>query len=96
MAVQHRYAGATVGCEPTGHRWRVLEQLAAEHDMSFVCVNPMLVGRARESEDYTRDKSDDKDAVLIARLVTQLNCYIPERADPTWRGYASSEHAANG
>ena len=22
--------------------------------------------------------------MLIARLVTQLNCYIPERADPTW------------
>ena len=37
--------------------------------MTLVCVNPMLVGRAREAEDYTRDKSDDKDAVLIARLV---------------------------
>jgi transposase len=44
----------------------------------------MLVGRARETEDYTRDKSDDKDAVLIARLVAQLHCYIPERADQTW------------
>ena len=44
----------------------------------------MLVGRAREAEDYTRDKSDDKDAVLIARLVAQLHCYAPERADETW------------
>jgi transposase len=84
MAVQHGFTGVTVGCEPTGHRWRVLEQLAAQNDMPFVCVNPMLVGRAREAEDYTRDKSDDKDAVLIARLVAQLNCYIPERADQTW------------
>jgi transposase len=74
----------TVGCEPTGHRWRVLEQLAAQRDISLVCVNPMLVGRGREAEDYTRDKSDDKDAVLIARLVAQLRCYIPERADETW------------
>jgi transposase len=49
-----------------------------------VCVQPLLVGRARESEDYTRDKSDDKDAVLIARLVAQLRCYAPERADETW------------
>lgn len=78
------FAGVTVGCEPTGHRWRVLNELAAQRGMAFVCVNPMLVGRARESEDYTRDKSDDKDAVLIARLVTQLNCYPPERADETW------------
>ena len=62
----------------------VLNQLAAQRDMTLVCVNPMLVGRAREAEDYTRDKSDDKDAVLIARLVAQLHCYVPERADETW------------
>jgi transposase len=32
------YAGVTVACEPTGHRWRVLGQLAADRGMSFVCV----------------------------------------------------------
>jgi transposase len=84
VAREQGFADVTVGCEPTGHRWRVLDQLAAQRDMSLVCVQPMLVGRARESEDYTRDKSDDKDAVLIARLVGQLNCYVPERADETW------------
>lgn len=84
VAREEGFVDATVGCEPTGHRWRVLDQLAAQRDMALVCVNPMLVGRARESEDYTRDKSDDKDAVLIARLVAQLNCYAPERADETW------------
>jgi transposase len=84
VAREQGFVDVTVGCEPTGHRWRVLDQLAAQHDMTLVCVNPMLVGRARESEDYTRDKSDDKDAVLIARLVAQLNCYAPERADETW------------
>jgi transposase len=78
------FADVTVGCEPTGHRWRVLDQLAAQQGMALVCVQPLLVGRARESEDYTRDKSDDKDAVLIARLVAQLRCYSPERADATW------------
>ncbi len=84
VAHSHGFAGVTVGCEPTGHRWRVLDELAAQRDMTLVCVNPMLVGRAREAEDYTRDKSDDKDAVLIARLVAQRNCYAPERADETW------------
>jgi transposase len=78
------FADVTVGCEPTGHRWRVLDQLAAQRDMTLVCVQPLLTGRARESEDYTRDKTDDKDAVLIARLVAQLRCYAPERADETW------------
>jgi transposase len=84
QAHRHGFADVTVGCEPTGHRWRVLDQLAAQQGMALVCVQPLLVGRARESEDYTRDKSDDKDAVLIARLVAQLRCYAPERADATW------------
>ena len=84
VALKRGFAGVTVGCEPTGHRWMVLNQLATQRDMTLVCVNPMLVGRAREAEDYTRDKSDDKDAMLIARLVAQLHCYAPERADETW------------
>jgi transposase len=84
VAREQGFGDVTVGCEPTGHRWRVLDQLAGQRDMALVCVQPMLVGRAREAEDYTRDKSDDKDAVLIARLVAQLNCYVPERADETW------------
>lgn len=84
QAAKHGFAGVTVGCEPTGHRWMVLDQLGAQRDMTVVCVNPLLVGRAREAEDYTRDKSDDKDAMLIARLVAQLHCYVPERADETW------------
>jgi len=78
------FSGAVVACEPTGHRWRVLEQLALERGMALVCVQPLLVGRAREGEDFTRDKTDDKDAVLIARLVTELRCYVPERADEVW------------
>ena len=73
----------TVACEPTGHRWRVLGQLAAERGMSFVCVQPMLSAYARRTEDLTSDKTDDKDAVLIARLTAQLRCYLPEPVDPT-------------
>ena len=58
----------TVACEPTGHRWRVLDQLAAQRGVSLVCLQPPLVYRAREGEDLTFDKSDPKDAVIIARL----------------------------
>jgi hypothetical protein len=32
----------------------------------------------------TVDKTDDKDAVLIARLTAQLRCYVPEPVDETW------------
>jgi transposase len=78
------FAGVTVACEPTGHRWRVLGQLAAERGMSFVCVQPLQTSWARRSEDLTVDKTDEKDAVLIARLVAQLRCYAPEPVDETW------------
>ena len=78
------YVGVTVACEPTGHRWRVLGQLAADRGMPFVCVQPMLSSWARKSEDLTCDKTDDKDAVLIARLTAQLRCYLPEPVDETW------------
>jgi transposase len=78
------FASVVVACEPTGHRWRVLDQLAAEAGVQLVCVQPLLVHRAREGEDFTRNKNDDSDAVIIARLATELRCYLPERADPTW------------
>ena len=83
-AASRGFAGVTVSCEPTGHRWRVLGQLAAERSMPFVCVQPMQTSWARRSEDLTFDKTDDKDAVLIARLTAQLRCYQPESVDETW------------
>jgi transposase len=52
--------------------------------MAFVCVQPMLTSWARRSEDLTFDKTDEKDAVLIARLAAQLRCYAPEPVDELW------------
>ncbi len=78
------WAGVTVSCEPAGHRWRVLGQLAADRSMPFVCVQPVVTSWSRRTEDLTCDKTDDKDAVLIARLTAQLRCYVPEPADETW------------
>ena len=78
------FTGVTVACEPTGHRWRVLGQLTADRSMRFVCVQPMQTSWARRSEDLTFDKTDDKDAILIARLTAQLRCYVPEPVEEAW------------
>ncbi|OLT22328.1 hypothetical protein BJF81_00200 [Ornithinimicrobium sp. CNJ-824] len=94
-AARYGFAGVTVGCEPTGHRWRILGQLAADRGMSFVCVQPTISSWARKSEDLTFDKADDKDAVLIARLVGQLRCYLPEPVDETWGRLRHLAPAAN-
>jgi len=84
VAVQHGFAGIVVGCEPTGHRWRIVAELCDRLGLELVCVQPLLVARAREGEDLTTDKSDPKDAVVIARLVGELRCYVPERPDQVW------------
>jgi transposase len=36
------FASVTVACEPTGHRWRVLDQLAAGRGLALVYVQPLL------------------------------------------------------
>ena len=55
-AARAGFAGVTVACEPTGHRWRVLGQLAADRGMSFVCVQPAVSSWARKTEDLTRTR----------------------------------------
>lgn len=84
MAGRQGFAGVVVACEPTGHRWRSVMGLADEAGMGFVCVQSLRVHLEREADDYTRDKTDHKDAVLIGRLVVRLECYLPERADADW------------
>jgi transposase len=47
------FAGVSVAAEPAGHRWRVAGQLAAERQMPFVCVQPLMSSWARRAEDLT-------------------------------------------
>jgi hypothetical protein len=84
QAIKHGFAGVVAGCEPTGHRWRSVMQLADEAGVGFVCVQSLKVRLAREADDYTRDKTDHKDAVLIGKLISRLDCYLPERAEEDW------------
>ena len=78
------FTGLTVACEPTGHRWKALMGLADAGGHGFACVQSLAVARAREGDDYTRDKTDHRDAYLIGKLVIRLDCYLPERAGEDW------------
>jgi len=83
-AARAGFAGVTVACEPTGHRWKAVMGLADAAGHGFVCVQSLAVHRSREGDDYTRDKTDHRDAYLIGKLVIRLDCYLPERAGETW------------
>ena len=52
--------------------------------VELVCVNPMLVHRGREEEDFTRDRSDFKDSTIIARRVADRHCYVPYPLEGHW------------
>ena len=70
--------------EPTGHRWKALMGLADAAGHGLVCVQSLAVHKEQEKDDYTRDKTDQRDAYLIGKLVTKLECYLPERASADW------------
>jgi transposase len=84
IAVEAGFAGVVVGCEPTGHRWKPVLERCRARGIETVCVNPMLVHRGREEEDFTRDRSDFKDATIIARRVADRHCYIPYALEGDW------------
>lgn len=84
IAREAGFAGIVVGCEPTGHRWKPVLQVCVGRDVGMVCVNPMLVHRGREEEDFTRDRSDFKDATIIARRIADRHCYIPHALEGDW------------
>ena len=58
-----------VGFEPTGHYWMNLAAFLTNYGIPFVMVNPMHVNRSKELDDNLQTKNDQKDALVIARLM---------------------------
>jgi transposase len=84
IAAEAGFAGIVVGCEPTGHRWKPVLERCRARGIEVVCVNPMLVHRGREEEDFTRDRSDFKDSTIIARRIADRHCYVPYALEGHW------------
>jgi len=73
-----------LACEPTGSRWKPLLQHARDSGLELLCVNPMLVARGREGEDYTRERADYRDGAIIARLTSERRCFRPYQPEGPW------------
>lgn len=58
--------------ETTGHYWKILARSAERLGLPYVTVQSFVVARARELDDLTRDKTDQRDASLIADLACEL------------------------
>ena len=65
----HEKSEILVGFEPTGHYWMNLAAYLSAHGIPFVMVNPHHVNRSKELDDNLQTKNDQKDALVIARLI---------------------------
>ena len=65
------------GMEPTGHYWKPLANHLIDLGYKVVGVNPFHTKKAKELDDNSPTKSDKKDALTIARLVSQGRYFEP-------------------
>jgi transposase len=72
LAAEHGCARLVLAMETTGHYWKILARSAERLGLRYVTVRSFVVARARELDDLTRDKTDQRDAGLIADLACEL------------------------
>jgi transposase len=56
--------------EPASHYWMLLAEQCESQGRPYVLVHPLTVARERESARYNREKTDPRDAELIATLAS--------------------------
>jgi transposase len=68
---KHRLNNLIIGMEPTGHYWFNLANWLLDKGINVVLVNPATTKRNKENRDNTPSKSDPKDALVIADVVSR-------------------------
>jgi transposase len=68
---KHLLSSLIIGMEPTGHYWWNLANWLADKDLNVVQVNPATTKRNKENRDNSPSKSDPKDALVIADVVSR-------------------------
>lgn len=68
---KHRLNHLLIGMEPTGHYWFNLANWLTEKGINVVLVNPATTKRNKENRDNSPSKSDPKDALVIADVVSR-------------------------
>ncbi|SFJ55353.1 Transposase [Paenibacillus sp. UNC496MF] len=68
---KHRLSQVIIGMEPTGHYWWNLANWLTHKGLQVVLVNPATTKRNKENRDNCQSKSDPKDALVIADVVSR-------------------------
>ncbi|MCZ8516626.1 transposase [Paenibacillus filicis] len=68
---KHHLKNVIIGMEPTGHYGYNLANWLADKGKEVVMVNPATTKRNKENRDNSPSKSDPKDALVIADVVSR-------------------------
>jgi len=71
LSVAHEKSNVIIGIEPTGPYGHTLAQFLVHNDFQVVLVLGKQVNTAKELDDNTPSKNDPKDALLIAKLISE-------------------------
>jgi transposase len=72
LVAEHGTGPLVIAMEPTSHFWKPVARAAEAAGVGYVLVQGFVVATGRELDDLTRDKTDARDAVLIADLAAEL------------------------
>jgi transposase len=84
LRVERSLFRVLVGMESTGHYQRTLIHYLTKHGYTVVGVNPHHTKRAKELDDNSQTKHDQKDALTIARLVKDGRFYESYQPEGCW------------
>lgn len=81
---RHQLPRLVLGMEACGHYWKMIAKAAAQLQVPYRLVQSFVLARAREFDDLTRDKTDPRDAALIADLVADLRFLESQLETGVW------------
>lgn len=90
VATEYARDGIVVAFEPAGHYWCLAAEAFERSQTPYVLVHPISVRRAREESRYTPEKTDPRDADLIAQLalqgrITETQLPLSRDEDAMWQ-----------
>lgn len=82
---KHRLSSVIIGMEPTGDYWWNLANRLSNKSLQVVLVNPATTKRNKENRDNCQSKSDPKDALVIADVVSRGYYYEHTKQAPVFQ-----------
>lgn len=81
---RHGLGELVVAMEPTSHFWKIVARALDTAGVRYVLVQSFVVAMSRELDNLTRDKTDARDAGLIADLAAELRFTETQLAEGAW------------